>query len=231
VTTRVVAGLCGASIVMACARHHPPDPAHDVNITAPDGVVLKSSYFSPGKPGPGILLIHQCNMDRRAWDALTPDLVTAGFHVVTYDQRGFGDTGGAAQQEKSGGDADAAYAFLLSKEGVDGTRIAVGGASCGVTFGAALAARHPGIRALLLLSGWTEDSSRASIAATPSIAVFGAAAGYQSDAEDIRQAVAASRHPQSTARIFRGSAHGVALLDAQADLKPEIVAWLAQQIR
>ena len=37
----------------------------DVDIKAPDGTNLKGSYFSPGLRGPAILLLHQCNMDRR----------------------------------------------------------------------------------------------------------------------------------------------------------------------
>jgi hypothetical protein len=40
----------------------------DVDIKAPDGVSLKGTYFSAGRPGPAMLLLHQCNMDRHAWD-------------------------------------------------------------------------------------------------------------------------------------------------------------------
>ena len=228
--TRLVILLCGAAFVAAagaCGRQHPPDPAHDVDIVASDGVVLKASYYSSQKSGPGILLIHQCNRDRHAWDSLTPDLVAAGFHVLTFDQRGFGGTKGPADQQKTVGDADAALAYLLSKPDVDNARIAVGGASCGVGYSAALASRRPEIKALVLLSGWTDDAARAFLAATPSIAVFGAAADRSgSDAADIREAVAASRHPGSTARIVRGGAHGVEMFETDADLKGATVKSL-----
>ena len=231
----VLLAVLSVALADACRRHYPADPAHDVDIIASDGVVLKGSYFSPGTPGPGILLLHQCNMDRHAWDTLTPDLVSAGFHVLTFDQRGFGETpgkGGPADAEKAAGDADAAYTFLLSKQDVDKNRIAAGGASCGVTYSSALASRHPEIKALLLISGWVDDKSRAFITATPSLAVFGAAAERSSsDAADIRQAVAASRHPQSTSRIVRGSEHGVGMFNADGDLKPAIVKWLADNSR
>src|SRR4030095_14918323 len=68
----------------------------NVDLKAADGVVLKASYSSPGKPGPGILLFHQCsdNGSRRLWDGLAKDLVAAGFHVMTFDNRGFGETVG-----------------------------------------------------------------------------------------------------------------------------------------
>jgi alpha/beta superfamily hydrolase len=211
-----------------CRRHHAPDPAHDVDIVTPDFVVLKASYFSPGKSGPGILLLHQCNMDRHAWDTLTPDLVRAGFHVLTFDQRGFGDTaGGPADEKKALADAEAAYVYLRSKPDVEKGRMAAGGASCGVTYSSALARTHPDITALLLLSGGVNDSSMAYVRRTPSLAVFGAAADR--DAEDIRAVVTASQHPQSTLRIVRGSAHGVPMFDTDADLKPSIVKWLASR--
>src|SRR5690242_2274384 len=65
----------------------------DVDIKAPDGVVLKGSYFSAGRTGPAIVLLHQCNMDRHAWDGLATDLAAAGINVLTFDFRGFGDSG------------------------------------------------------------------------------------------------------------------------------------------
>lgn len=223
----LLAGVLPVTAAGGCRRHYPPDPAHDIDIIASDGVVLKASYFSPGKVGPGILLFHQCNRDRHAWDTLTPDLVSAGFHVLTIDQRGFGDTPGTrgpADERKVTSDFDAAYAHLLSKPDVDRSRLAAGGASCGVTYSAQLATRHHEIKALVLLSGFADERSRAYLNATPSLAVFGAAAG--NDVAETREAVTASHHPQSIFRIVQGSAHGVAMFETDADLKPSIVKWL-----
>src|SRR5437016_14394820 len=62
-----------------------------VDLKAPDGTNLKGSYFSAGKPGPGVLLLHQCNRQRKVWDDLAARLATAGFHVMTVDLRGYGD--------------------------------------------------------------------------------------------------------------------------------------------
>ncbi|HUI79836.1 MAG TPA: hypothetical protein VLY24_18045 [Bryobacteraceae bacterium] len=59
-------------------------PKKDVDLKAQDGTILKASYFSPGRPGPAILLLHQCNMDRHAWDGLAQDLASAGFHVLIF---------------------------------------------------------------------------------------------------------------------------------------------------
>ena len=36
-----------------------------VDLTAQDGTKLKATYFTPAKPGPGVLLLHQCNRQRK----------------------------------------------------------------------------------------------------------------------------------------------------------------------
>src|ERR1700727_1531013 len=100
----------------------------DVDIQAPDGVALKGTYFSAGRPGPAMLLLHQCNMDRHAWDGLAEDLASNGFQVLTVDFRGFGESGGskstdpdtrAAVRQKWPGDVDGSFAYLTKKKGVD----------------------------------------------------------------------------------------------------------------
>lgn len=212
-----------------------------VDVKAPDGLSLKGTYYAPGKPGPAMLLLHQCNMDRHAWDGLAADLSAAGFHVLTVDYRGYGDSGGerltdpaarrTQQQEKWPGDVDAAYAFLLAQPGVDKQRVVAGGASCGVTQASDLAARHHEIRALMLLSGSASDSARAYFTAAPSLAIFGSASeGDKNAAEGIRAAVAASKHPKSELKMFDGTEHGVPMFPKHPDLMPGIVGWLKARV-
>jgi dienelactone hydrolase len=212
----------------------------DVDIQAPDGVNLKGTYFSAGRPGPAMLLLHQCNMDRHAWDGLAADLAGNGFNVLTIDYRGFGESGGskstdpdtrAANRQKWPADVDAAFAYLTSQKGVDQTRIAVGGASCGVTQSSDLAARHHEIRALLILSGQASDAAKAYIAGNPSLPVFGAASEDDAAAaKGIKEAVAMSRDPKSVVKIYEGAEHGVPMFAKNLELEPMIVAWLKAQL-
>ena len=234
--------------------------AQNVDIKASDGVVLKGSYLSPGKPGPAILLIHQCNMDRQAWDGLATDLVAAGFHVLTFDLRGMGATGGQlpppppppppagrtgdankpgpgarepALPRILGDDTEAAYSFLLSQKDVDKSRVAAGGASCGVALSADLAARHREISALVLLSGGATAKARSHIAATPALSVFGAAADGDDGgaaAAEIREIVGASKNRNSMLKIYPGKEHGVPMFATNPDLKPALVKWLQSQL-
>ena len=88
ITTCLVAALA------ATVLSSPVLAQSDVDLKAADGVNLKATYTSPGRPGPGMLLIHQCNMDRTSWTGVTSALVKAGVHVLTLDLRGFGDSGG-----------------------------------------------------------------------------------------------------------------------------------------
>src|SRR5215207_10061080 len=42
--------------------------------------------------GPPIVLVHSAVVNRRAWDGVVPALVGAGYRVIAYDMRGFGES-------------------------------------------------------------------------------------------------------------------------------------------
>lgn len=142
-----------------------------VDLKASDGATLKASYFQADKPGPGVLLLHQCNRERSVWDGLAQQLSAAGINVLTLDLRGFGESGGVpfakatqpvaiAQEAKWPGDIDIAYDYLTSQPGVNKDMIGVGGASCGVNNSVQTAIRHPEVHSLVLLSGPTNLKGR-----------------------------------------------------------------------
>lgn len=142
-----------------------------VDLTASDGTTLKASFFPADKPGPGVLLLHQCNRQRGVWDGLAEQLSAAGINVLTMDLRGFGESGGVpmakatqpeaiAEQAKWPGDIDIAYQYLTSQPGVNKDMIGVGGASCGVDNSIQTAIRHPEVHSLVLLSGPTDRKGR-----------------------------------------------------------------------
>jgi dienelactone hydrolase len=211
-----------------------------VTIRANDGVELKGTYFSAPRRGPAILLLHQCNMDRRAWDGLASDLAGAGIHVLTLDFRGFGDSGTrmpfselrkSVIPEKWPGDVESAYAFLTTQRNVDKNHVAVGGASCGVTQASDLAAHHPEITTMLLLSGSASESGLSHVANTPRIAIFGAASeDDKAAATGITNALHASKNPDSVLKIYSGKEHGVPMFAKNPDLEPGVVSWLKNRL-
>ena len=131
----------------------------DVDLAGADGTSLKATYMSPGRPGPAMLLVHQCNMDRTSWSGIAPQLVDAGVHVLTLDLRGFGDSGGPPMRElgfqtfmqHAPGDVDVAFDYTRA-QGSRRARVAAGGASCGAMLTAEVWRRGATSMALMLLS-------------------------------------------------------------------------------
>jgi tetratricopeptide (TPR) repeat protein len=169
--------LCLASAVAAPAAHGAaasapqaasPSAVRLVELTAPDGTPLKASYFSAARSGPGVLLLHQVNRERKSWDALAAQLAAAGIHTLTLDMRGHGASGGPpyeqlpraqAAKEWSGwpGDIEVAFQYLVAQPGVAREAIGLGGAGVlGVDNAVRLAKAHAAVvKSLVLLSGET----------------------------------------------------------------------------
>ncbi len=215
----------------------------DVDLEAADGTTLKATYRSPGRPGPAMLLIHQCNMDRSSWNGIAAQLVDSGVHVLTMDLRGFGDSEGEGMRGSGGfrtfmqhstADVDMAYEYLVAQSGVDGSRVGAGGASCGAMLTADLASRQSGVKALMLLSGPPSDGAIAHMAATSELAVFAAATSGDmittGVADRLQGAVDGSKHSRSTAKIYAGTEHGLPMFKKNADLEPALISWLKTEL-
>ncbi len=136
-----------------------PPAARIVDFKAPDGVVLKGTYFAAANPGPGVLLFHQSNRTRTSWDDVARHLAAAGINTLTIDERGYGESGGKkeARELYHDGDLDAAFEYLVSQPGVQRDVIGAGGAGwLGVDNSVETARRHSAeVKSLLLMSGET----------------------------------------------------------------------------
>ena len=213
-----------------------------VDLQTSDGVNLKASYTSPGRTGPAMLLIHQCNMDRSSWDAISSDLVADGIHVLALDLRGFGESGGEGLSsgfptllQKSASDADLAFDYLISQSDVDATRVGVGGASCGGMISADLAVRKGNdIKALMLLSSPPSSNAIQNAANNPELAVFAAATKQDPITPGVAGAlesmVNGSANSSSVLRILGGTEHGLPMFSSNPTLQPELLNWLKEQL-
>jgi dienelactone hydrolase len=161
--TGTALGQGGGSSAVASAREvqqSPQPPAqHVVDLHAPDGTLLKASYFAATKPGPGVLLYHQSNRTRQSWDEVGRQLAASGINTLTVDTRGYGESGGTKEARETwrSADLDAAFQYLISQPGVNRDVIGVGGAGwLGVDNSVETARRHPvEVKSLALLSGET----------------------------------------------------------------------------
>lgn len=158
----------------------------DMEITAPGGVALKATYYSPGKPGPGVMLFHMCNRDRTSWDALAAQLAARGMDVLAYDYRGHGESGGEQAprmpleqvvevwRKTWGADMRAVHDWFVAQPSVDQSRLAAAGGSCGVFMSLLYAETYaPHVKGAVILAGPSETRLREFVARTEAFAVLG----------------------------------------------------------
>src|SRR5258708_37865161 len=67
---------------VSCKAQELPAP-RVVDLKTQDGTTLKATFFAAAKPGPGVLLLHQCNQQRKNWDELAGRLAGTGVNVLT----------------------------------------------------------------------------------------------------------------------------------------------------
>lgn len=217
-----------------------PGAPHVLDITASDGTNLKATYFSAGKPGPGILLLHQCNLQRKVWDGLAQRLAASGLNVLTFDFRGYGESGGTPWEklstqeyfrllrEKFPGDVDSAFQYLVSQPGVTRGTLGAGGASCAVNQAIQLARRHPEVKALALLSEGTDRSGREFLRHSPNLPLFMAVADDDPDpgvVEIMQWHFSLSPNPANKFERYSAGGHGVEMFEAHRELPAQIVDW------
>ena len=233
--------VCALSTAFATAA---PDK-RDVTITANDGIGLRATYYSPGQRGPAVLLFHQCNMDRKSWDAVAGKLASKGIHVLALDMRGFGESQG--EQWKWDGsvdhaleywrkhmssDAENAYDWLVRQPGVEKSRMAAAGASCGVTIALLTAEKHPqNIKTLVLLSGFADGISKDFLKSAKNLPVLTAASEEDGAAYTaIQEIAAASASSESKLLIFKGAGHGVKMFGPEPKLEDAVVSWFKSHL-
>lgn len=154
-------------ISSAASAQMPPAP-RVVDLKTADGLQLKATFFAAGKRGPGVLLLHQVNRDRKSWEGVAAQLASAGINTLTLDTRGIGESGGTRWEKLTDTDfakhwrgwpedVDTAFEFLRSQPGVDREMLGLGGAGLlGVDNSVEAARRHPAeIKSLVLMSGET----------------------------------------------------------------------------
>jgi dienelactone hydrolase len=211
-----------------------------VDLTATDGTKLKASYFAAAKPGPGVLLLHQCNRQRKVWDDLARQLAAAGISVLTLDYRGIGESGGdpwdklspqemsQIQKEKWPSDFDTAFEYLATQPGVMPGMIGVGGASCGVNNAVQLARRHSEVRSLVLLSGITDLNGRTFLRNSAKLPVFFSVADddeFTTIPFAIEWLYSLTSNPGKKFAHYAKGGHGADMFAAHPELPGIIVDW------
>lgn len=212
----------------------------EVVIRAEDDFPLVARYFTSGEPGPGALLLHQCDREEGAETGYAP-LVAAlrsrGFSVLELDSRGYGksvsDEFTRASWKKAvpyeTSDSIQALHFLVTRREIVGHPVVIIGASCGGRRGVRAAASFEQVSAFVFLSSGLGPSEREMIQALrlPTYCIAAENDPHGTTTDSMRAVHESSRDGRSRIEIFEGALHGAPLFDQEPELPSRIAAWAA----
>jgi alpha/beta superfamily hydrolase len=197
-----------------------------VSFVTEDGTTIRGHLFGAGDTA--VILSHMRPNDQRAWFDFARELAAEGFAALTYDFRGYGETGGDKQLGLLDRDLSAALDFM---EGQGFARIYLVGASMGGTASLIVAAREDvagvvSVSAPARFEGLDADAVVADIVEPK---LFIASIDDQSAYDSLRAFVQQATEP-SDDLTFEGSAHGTELLEGEhaAEFKAQVLDFLAQ---
>jgi pimeloyl-ACP methyl ester carboxylesterase len=134
-----------------------PTPQH-VSFPTSDGVVVFADVYGTGERG--VVLAHGGQFNKESWEKQAQVLADAGFRVLAFDFRGFGQSHGPVSKPRGDGVEYDVLAAVRYMHQAGAKTVSVIGASFGG--GAAADASiisEPGeIDRLVLVAGWTDNS-------------------------------------------------------------------------
>ena len=176
-----------------------------------DGVTVRGHvYSSPGPQRRAVILAHMFPNDQRAWQAFAPELAAIGIAALTFDFRGYGETGGSKDAAKIDLDLDAAVRFLKSR---DYPLVYLVGASMGGTAALKVAARQDlaGVVSVSAPTNFMGLDARQDVASVSERKLFIASRGDGDAPAAVTFFMQSAPDPKQS-QLFDGSAHGSELL-------------------
>ena len=213
----------------------------EVSFKTDDGVLITGQLYLPGRPGPGIVLVHALSRTREDWHAAALRLADAGFVVLAIDLRGHGASGplpeGTSLEDLTPmlADVKAARAFLAGRREAVPGKVGIGGASIGANLAILVAAADPTVKSLVALSPGIDyrnlrpDAALKKYGERPALVVASQEDTYA--ANSARQlAVGAPGVGIRDLRILNGAGHGTTMLTRQPDLVSSLVDWFRRTL-
>ena len=229
----------------------PSDAATSISLEVSGGVSLDATYYSAGQPGPGLLFLNMCDpsRDQTAWAQVATELAGKGYHILTFDYRGFGKSGGERPmnlasvdeampywRENWMGDVQIAYDMLTSQHGVNANAVGVAGASCGVFMGLEFAISHSNVESLVFLGGPTDAQQREKLAAMNDIPVL-LISGDERGPNEVRgtlewseEVFAVSGHPATRFFKYKTETHGTNVFEHHPETQAMVIDWFLHSV-
>lgn len=190
-----------------------------------DGVTMKGHLYSvQGPKRKVVILAHGANEDQKAWQAFAQELALRGVAAVTFDFRGYGETGGTKDQSKLAADLEVAVRYLKS---LDWPLVYVVSSEIGGTATLKVAASQElaGVATISSLPSVTGIDARSDVARVVEPKLFLAGAGDTAAGTAVITLAAAASEPRMSRIIEGTSATGIALLKVEA-AKQALLAFI-----
>ena len=203
-TTPVVSGTPGPTSVGAA-----------VNFVTEDSVVIKGHLYGAGRVA--VVFAHMFPNDQRAWAPFAAEVAGQGYAALTFDFRGYGETGGQQDVSRIDRDLVAAVRFLRER---DYDQVVLVGASMGGTAALKVAAREDladvivGVVAISAPESFRGLVARDDVSRISVPVLFVASEGDDAAAQSLASLFERAGGPKDR-RLFSGSAHGTELLESE----------------
>ena len=199
-----------------------------ISFTTEDGVTLRGHPFGTGDRV--VILAHMFPTDQTSWFPFARTLAERGFQALTFDFRGYGESGGSKEVALIDRDVRAAVEFV-KREGAKGVFLI--GASMGGTASLKVAAAG-GVDGVASLSGpseWRGLSVEGEISKIRVPTLF-IASEDDSFTRGVREQHQKTRAPKQL-KVFPGDAHGTFLFHSphKAAVEKILLDFLAERTK
>ncbi len=224
--------------------------AETVRFTGKDDFIIYGDYTKASNrdSSKGVLMLHQCNNRRTMYDGLATSLAEAGFHSMSIDFRGFGESvtdevsienirekatsrehffemfDKLALGKNRGTDVELAYNYLIAKLGSD-AKVSVIGASCGGHEAIKLALKHEPESFIFFSSGMDEEVKGLFDQVSEVPALIIAAEGDTFTFESSNEIFLKAKNEDTRLLLYKGKDHGLPLFAKDPDLENLMVRW------
>lgn len=190
-------------------------------------ITLRGHFYSPLNEV-GVILSHMLPSDQSAWSDFAAELAEEDYAVVTFDFRGFGETGGERALSKLDEDLSRVVRALRDR---GKQQIFLIGASMGGTASLVVAAREDlaGVIAISAPAQFENQDALAAVASITEPKLFIASEDDTEAATSLAALIGASGAPKDE-QIYTGDRHGTDLLQGEhsAAILELILAFLKE---
>jgi alpha/beta superfamily hydrolase len=223
-----------------------------IKAKAGDDFMLFADYFSGDKRSGGVIVLHDCENDRRSYRILANSLAQLGLHTLLMDLRGYGESVSHAYSKEEAqikssdlvsyqsemalitanwpNDLMSAYQFLVKK--IDKSKgISVVSSGCSGAYAVNLADKIQ-LNSMVMLTpeiSYSDKERYKNLVDIPNF--FITSSNHQDSYETVQELFSWNGSKRSKVQIFKGNDHNYQLISHKNNLVNDIALWIKSNLR